>query len=151
MRRGAIALAAAAALAGGAAASGAAAGGTAPGAAATDTAAGAAVGGAARPTAARPTAVGVGEREWRISLYRSRVPTGRVRLNARNFGEDGHDLAVRTRAGRVLGALGEIKPGETGSLTVRLRRPARYIVFCTLEGHEARGMRAVLRAKRPRT
>jgi hypothetical protein len=99
---------------------------------------------------ARPTAVGVGEREWRISLYRSRVPLGRVRLNVRNFGEDGHDLAVRTRSGRVLGALGEIRPGETDSLTVRLRRPGRYIVFCSLEGHEALGMRAVLRAKRPR-
>ena len=46
----------------------------------------------------RPTAVGVGEREWRVALYRSRVPVGRVRFNVRNFGEDGHDLAVRNRA-----------------------------------------------------
>jgi hypothetical protein len=109
----------------------------------------AAVASAGRPAvASRPTSVGVGEREWRISLYRSRVPLGRVRLNVRNFGEDGHDLAVRTRSGRVLGALGEIRPGETDTLTVRLRRPGRYVVFCSLEGHEARGMRAVLRAKR---
>jgi hypothetical protein len=119
-------------------------------AAASAATAAAAAGSEAGTASARPTAVGVGEREWRISLYRGRVPTGRVRLNARNFGEDGHDLAVRTRAGRVLGALAEIRPGETGSLTVRLRHPGRYIVFCTLEGHEARGMRAVLRAKRPR-
>ena len=42
--------------------------------------------------AARPTAVGVGEREWRIALYRPWVPAGLVKFNVRNFGEDGHDL-----------------------------------------------------------
>jgi hypothetical protein len=93
-----------------------------------------------------PTQVGVGEREWRVSLYRSTVPVGPVRLNVRNFGEDGHDLAVRTRAGRVLGSLAELRPGQTGTLSVRLRRPGRYVVFCSLEGHEAKGMRARLRA-----
>ena len=101
-------------------------------------------GSAGRP----PTAVGVGEREWRIALYRSQVPVGRVRLNVRNFGEDGHDLAVRNRRGKLLGALPEIEPASTGRLTVRLRRPGRYTVFCSLEGHEELGMRAVLRAKR---
>jgi plastocyanin len=98
---------------------------------------------------ARPTAVGVGEREWRIALYRSRVPAGRVRFNVHNFGEDGHDLAVRTRSGRLLGAAPEIRPGGTASLTLRLRRPGRYRVFCSLADHEARGMRATLRVVRP--
>jgi hypothetical protein len=96
------------------------------------------------------TPVGVGEREWRVSLYRSKVPVGAVKLNVRNFGEDGHDLAVRTAAGRLLGSLPELRPGENATLRVRLRRPGRYVVFCSLEGHEARGMRARLRAvKRP--
>jgi FtsP/CotA-like multicopper oxidase with cupredoxin domain len=97
-----------------------------------------------------PTPVGVGEREWRVSLYRSHVPTGVVHLNARNFGEDGHDLAVRTSGGRVLKTLPELKPGTTGTLRVRLRKPGRYVVFCSLAGHEARGMHAVLRVKRRR-
>ena len=102
-----------------------------------------------QPVAAQPaTAVGVGEREWRLSIYRSRVPVGLVRFNVRNFGEDGHDLAVRTASGRVLGALGEISPGDTARLSVRLRKPGRYRLFCTLEGHEAKGMRALLRVKR---
>jgi hypothetical protein len=101
------------------------------------------------PAAApRPTAVGVGEREWRISLYRSKVPTGRVVFNVRNFGEDGHDLAVRNGSGRVLGAIGEVRPGQSASLSVRLRKPGRYRVFCSLEGHEALGMHALLRVKR---
>jgi FtsP/CotA-like multicopper oxidase with cupredoxin domain len=94
-----------------------------------------------------PTPVGVGEREWRISLYRSRVPTGAVHLNARNFGEDGHDLSVRTAGGHVLKTLPELKPGTTGTLRVRLRKPGRYVVFCSLADHESRGMRAVLRVR----
>jgi hypothetical protein len=102
-------------------------------------------------SAARPaTAVGVGEREWRIALYRSHVPVGRVRFNVRNFGEDDHDLAVRNRHGKLVGVSPEIDPGATARLAVRLRRPGRYVVFCSLEGHEALGMRAVLRAKRRR-
>jgi hypothetical protein len=100
--------------------------------------------------APQATAVGVGEREWRVSLYRGEVPVGPVKLNVRNFGEDGHDLAVRTHAGRVLGSLPELRPGETDTLRVRLRKPGRYVVFCSLEGHEARGMRARLRAVRRR-
>jgi hypothetical protein len=105
-------------------------------------------GAASRPAQAPATAVGVGEREWRIALYRSHVPVGRVRFNVHNFGEDGHDLAVRNRRGKLLGALPEIEPQADAVLTVRLHRPGRYSVFCSLEGHEARGMRAVLRVKR---
>jgi FtsP/CotA-like multicopper oxidase with cupredoxin domain len=94
-----------------------------------------------------PTPVGVGEREWRISLYRSRVPVGVVHLNARNFGEDGHDLSSRNHSGKVLKSLPELKSGETGTLKVRLRKPGRYVVFCSLTDHESRGMRAVLRVR----
>ena len=55
---------------------------------------------------------------------------------------------VATGAVCVLGALGEISPGDTARLSVRLRKPGRYRIFCTLEGHEAKGMRALLRVKR---
>jgi plastocyanin len=106
---------------------------------------------ASQAEAGRGTSVvGVGEREWRIALYRSSVPAGRVRFNVRNFGEDGHDLAVRNRNGTLLGHLPELRPGATGRLTVRLRRPGRYTMFCALEGHEALGMRAVLRVRKRR-
>jgi hypothetical protein len=91
-----------------------------------------------------PTSVGVGEREWRVSLYRTRVPTGVLRLNVHNYGEDGHDLALRNRGGRVLAAVPELRPGASDTLRVRLRKPGRYVAFCSLEGHEANGMRARL-------
>jgi hypothetical protein len=97
----------------------------------------------AAPAAARsPTAVGVSEREWRVALYKTRVPTGVLRLNAHNYGEDGHDLAIRNRHGKVLASVPEIEPGHGDTLRVRVRRPGRYVVFCSLEGHEAKGMRA---------
>jgi Copper binding proteins, plastocyanin/azurin family len=97
---------------------------------------------------ARPTAVGVGEREWRIALYRPWVPAGLVKFNVRNFGEDGHDFVVRNARGVTRARLPEIPSGETASVTARLRRPGRFTVYCSLPGHLALGMRAALRVKR---
>ena len=102
-----------------------------------------AVGALCTPAAARPTPVGVSELEFRIAIHRETVPAGRVRLNVANLGEDGHDLAVRRR-GRVLARLGELRAGERGILRVRLRKPGRYRLVCTLADHEARGMRSTL-------
>ena len=61
------------------------------------------------------------------------------KFNVRNFGEDGHDLAVRTADGRLLRARSRASPP---GWTLRLREPGRYRVFCSLEGHEAKGMHA---------
>jgi hypothetical protein len=97
--------------------------------------------------AARPTAVGVGEREWRIALYRPWVPVGLVKFNVKNFGEDGHDLVVRNRRGVVRARLPEIEPGATASVNARLMRRGRYTVYCSLPGHVELGMRAVLRVR----
>ena len=98
--------------------------------------------------------MGVSEREWRVSLYRTRVPAGVVRLNVHNYGEDGHDLALRNRDGRVLAHAARGQPGRTATRCgCALRRPGRYVVFCSLEGHEAKGMRArltVVKRKRGR-
>ena len=41
-------------------------------------------------------------------------PVGVVRFNVRNFGEDGHDLAVRTRAGPRAGRSRRAAPGRSG-------------------------------------
>ena len=49
----------------------------------------------------RSTAVGVSEREFRVSVYRASVPAGTVRFNLSNEGEDVHDLVVRTARGRT--------------------------------------------------
>jgi plastocyanin len=108
----------------------------------------------AAPAPASPsragTAVGVAEREFRISLYRRAVRPGLVRLNVRNLGEDAHNLVVRTRRGRTLASSGDIRSERTASLSVRLRRPGTYLLLCTKADHKARGMKARLRVRRRR-
>jgi hypothetical protein len=94
--------------------------------------------------AAPRTAIGIGAREFSLAVYRPRVRAGRLKLNLRNLGEDGHDLAVRRR-GRTLAHLATVKPGATGTLRLTLRTSGRYLLLCTVADHAARGMRATLR------
>jgi plastocyanin len=102
----------------------------------------------ARAAAARAaTAIGVGEREFAIAVYRPRVHAGRFAFSVRNLGEDGHDLAVR-RAGHTYGTLPTVKPGATGTLRLTLTHPGRYTLICTIADHAARGMHATLRVVR---
>jgi hypothetical protein len=90
-------------------------------------------------------AVGIGEREYQIAVYRPRVKPGALKLNVRNLGEDDHDLVIR-RHGRRVGALhGVVRPGATATLRLTLRHPGQYDLVCTVADHESRGMRAALR------
>ena len=107
----------------------------------------------AGPTAGTPptTAVGMSAREYSFGVYRTRVPTGRVKLNIHNFGEDAHDVQVRGPHGYRSSVSPEIKPGDTLSFRVRLRRPGRYLLICTVPGHAARGMKAHLTVRKRRS
>jgi len=90
--------------------------------------------------------VGVGLQEFRVSLYRTAVPRGTVSLNLHNYGQDVHDLAIRSR-GRVLAETAVIKPGANATLRARLR-PGRYQLVCLIADHARRGMRAWLTVRR---
>jgi hypothetical protein len=92
------------------------------------------------------TTIGTGLREYRVSLYRGSVRPGVVRFTLHNFGEDPHDLAVK-RLGHRYGKGAQILPGDSGVLRVRLTKPGRYTVYCTLAGHAAKGMKAILRVR----
>jgi plastocyanin len=94
------------------------------------------------------TPVGIGEREYRIAVYRPRVRPGALKLTIRNLGEDVHDLVVRRDGRRVGGLKAVVKPGRTATLRLTLRRTGRYQLVCTVADHEARGMRATLRVSR---
>lgn len=99
----------------------------------------------AAAAAAATQAVGVGEREFAIAVYRPKVRRGKVKLNVRNLGEDVHDLVVR-RGGKRVGALATIvKPGAAATLRLNLKQAGTYTLVCTVADHEARGMRATLR------
>jgi plastocyanin len=99
---------------------------------------------------AKATAVGVAEREFRISPYRRTVPTGDLKFNVRNYGEDVHDLVVLSPKGRKLGTTGVIRAGNQGVLRLKLSSPGIYRLVCTQGDHAARGMksRIVVRATR---
>jgi hypothetical protein len=88
------------------------------------------------------------ETEDRLMPSRGALPAGRVVLQARNIGQDDHDLSIRSASGRVLATTGVVHPGGLGTIRVRLPR-GRYVLFCSIADHEALGMRASLTARRP--
>ena len=94
--------------------------------------------------ATRSTAVGIGEREFKISVYRKSVPPGEVRFNVQNFGEDAHNLVVLGRSGRPVATSPEIRAGKRHTLTAKLRRRGTYRLICTTADHTRRGMKAKL-------
>lgn len=108
---------------------------------------------AAAPAQARaPVAVGVSLREYSITLYKSKLRTGRVSFELKNFGEDPHDLRVFGPRGYVSSISPPAAPfGGTGRLRATLRRPGTYRLVCTLGDHAARGMRATVRVTRRRS
>lgn len=84
--------------------------------------------------------------EYRISLSRTTVKPGQVRVEFDNFGEDDHDLAITRKGGGSTRQLSTVRPDQQGTLSVKLRRGS-YVLWCTISDHKARGMRAVLKVK----
>jgi len=82
--------------------------------------------------------------EYRLNASRHRAPAGRLVAQLKNSGQDDHDLTVRRSAGGApLGSTGIVHAGDLGVLRVTLG-PGRYLLYCSISDHEARGMRAVL-------
>jgi hypothetical protein len=97
---------------------------------------------------ALPRFVSVSAREWSLTLSRPLVGAGSVTVELRNVGEDPHNLVVSPDDGShaPLAEWAETAPGDYLRKAVTL--PAgRYLLFCSLEGHEAAGMSARLRVE----
>lgn len=105
---------------------------------------------APRATVARPPAyMFVYAREFRLNTSRKVLPAGRVVIQIENIGEDDHDVAVRTAAGRQL-AVTPVIPSR-GRAELRLRLPAgRYTLWCRVAGHLDHGMSTTFVVKNPR-
>jgi plastocyanin len=81
---------------------------------------------------------------FRFVLSRPTVPAGKVIIEFVNHGQDEHNLnAVEETEGSVAGSLPNTPSNGHLSLTVDLR-PGNYTLFCSLPGHEAKGMKATL-------
>lgn len=91
--------------------------------------------------------VAVGAREYRFALDRPAVPRGTVRLDVHDVGAVAHDLQVVGPHGYRSAVSADVRPGESLTLAVRLRRPGVYTLLCRKPGHLAAGMRAQLRVR----
>ena len=102
----------------------------------------------AKPAADPPSRLLVTAREFSLTLSRQKVEPGPAIVQLYDFGEDPHDLALQRVGGPTVFTIPETLPGETGSLSLRLRKASRYRLWCSLPGHAEQGMTASLRTGR---
>ena len=86
--------------------------------------------------------------EYRLTLSRAEIGPGPALIQLQNDGEDAHDLQIRQQKGGVTHQVGEVGPGETGEVALRLKKGVRYELWCSLTNHRVLGMEAKLKVKR---
>ena len=89
--------------------------------------------------------------EYRLQLSRAQMKRGPALIQFVNRGEDPHDLKlsrIGTPAGRTV-SVPETDSGKLVQFSAHLSR-GRYRLWCSLPGHEQRGMRATLSVRRAR-
>lgn len=88
--------------------------------------------------------LGVKAVEWAYTLSRPEVPAGEVVVELNNMGEDPHNLNLQLADGS--GPQGEIATiGPTSQGIAKFDLPAgTYRLWCDLDEHEERGMKATL-------
>ena len=91
-----------------------------------------------------PARTQVSAHEFSLALSRFSIRSGQAIVELVNYGEDDHDLALRRVGGTLTYRIGVVHPGNTAKLETRLRA-GRFVLWCTLADHRARGMRATLR------
>jgi len=94
-----------------------------------------------------PSFVSVAAKEFSLTLSRPLVGAGSVRVELRNNGEDPHNLVVSPDGTHTpLASFSTLDPGLYERRSVTLA-PGRYQLWCSLEGHEAKGMSVTLRVQ----
>ena len=96
-----------------------------------------------------PARTQVSAAEFTLTLSRLSIRSGPAIVELVNYGEDDHDLALRRVGGARTYRIGLVHPGGTAELETRLRA-GRFVLWCTLADHRARGMQATLRVLPPR-
>jgi hypothetical protein len=101
-----------------------------------------------KPVEDPPARLLVTAREWSLALSKQKIEPGPAIVQLYDFGEDPHDLAIQRVGGAKIFKIPEILPGDTGTLSLRLRKASRYRLWCSLPEHAERGMTASLRTAR---
>jgi uncharacterized cupredoxin-like copper-binding protein len=89
-------------------------------------------------------AVTISETEYSLTpnVVRLAAP-GTVTLKVRNIGHVAHALEVEGHGIRQ--EIDAIQPGESATLTVDLSKAGSYEMYCPIDGHEAKGMKGIVR------
>jgi plastocyanin len=95
------------------------------------------------------TRVQVVAEEYDFALSRRTVYAGPATIQLANFGEDPHDLRLHRIGGTKTFALDDVLPGDFSDLRTTLS-PGRYVLWCSIADHRARGMEAQLAVKKKR-
>jgi hypothetical protein len=91
-----------------------------------------------------PARVQVIAKEYSLTLSRPEVPAGEVIVELLNRGEDAHNLhLLEPVEGSEAGSLPNTEPGALHDLKLTLRAGS-FTLFCSMPGHEAKGMKATL-------
>ena len=100
----------------------------------------------ASPSSRAPARLLVAGDEYSLRLSRGTVEHGPALIQFMNRGEDPHDLRLKriSRSPSRTVSAPELRPGALVEIDTRLRA-GHYALWCSLPGHRARGMRAVLR------
>ena len=88
------------------------------------------------PASSQGMTVPVAESEFKIVLPRIALKAGKITFDAKNVGKIPHDLAVKGTSFKT----SLIQPGGSTKLTATLK-PGSYVLYCTVPGHEAAGMK----------
>ena len=85
--------------------------------------------------------------EWSLWPSRSVLPAGKVVVQLWNRGQDAHDLRIRLlRHGHMTGRAQGVAVTQSGGLSQSTWHlaPGRYVLYCSMPGHYARGMHTTL-------
>ena len=104
---------------------------------------GAAAAGVVAHASAKTQVVKVTEREYHVTLSKTKLAPGKVRFVVKNSGKFAHALQIAGTgiSGKKKTAM--IKPGQTATLTVTLGS-GTFSLWCPVPGHAALGMKAAL-------
>lgn len=103
---------------------------------------------AGKPTPSRVLATGDDTPKYLLQLSRTKVVPGPSIIQFANTGEDAHNLEVQRIGSSAVRSVGEVEPGDNANLTIgHLRKHSKYRLFCSLPGHAALGMEAILKTK----
>lgn len=87
--------------------------------------------------------------EFDFALSRRTIKAGPATIQLANFGEDAHDLRLKRVGGTKTLSLGAVQPGDSADLRAKLAA-GRYVLWCSISDHRARGMEAQLVVKKRR-